>query len=83
VQVFKRTRQRRGIHQDLMHVSDNYDDSGSFVCNMCGRHFATKKACTLHISTHLGKSTCPVCNRVLSRVSHMRRHMKNVHGLAL
>ncbi|XP_059479493.1 protein bric-a-brac 2-like isoform X11 [Neocloeon triangulifer] len=54
--------------------------SGDCVCKICSREFRDKKSCQRHVSMHLGKSTCPICKSVLSRVSHLKRHIKNVHG---
>ena len=34
----------------------------------------------LDVSVHKGLTTCKICNRVLSRINEMRKHMKAIHG---
>jgi len=33
-----------------------------------------------HMNMHKGTTQCPVCHKVLSRTTHMKRHLKNRHG---
>lgn len=32
------------------------------------------------MNMHKGTTQCPVCHKVLSRTTHMKRHLKNRHG---
>ena len=34
------------------------------------------------MNMHKGTTQCPVCHKVLSRTTHMKRHLKNRHGWA-
>ncbi|EZA58970.1 hypothetical protein DMN91_011142 [Ooceraea biroi] len=33
-----------------------------------------------HMNMHKGTTQCPVCHKVLSRTTHMKRHLKNRHS---
>ncbi|KAF4516878.1 hypothetical protein B566_EDAN011222 [Ephemera danica] len=52
-----------------------------YSCRLCGRTFNHRDSCQKHMAMHLGTSKCYVCSYVLSRKSHMKRHLKHVHGI--
>lgn len=49
-------------------------------CNICGKVFQNRNSLCEHKSVHSGKTQCPVCHAVLSRIRHVRRHMVTKHG---
>lgn len=50
-----------------------------FTCKHCGVSFKRLDSLYKHNSVHKGKTVCPVCNAVFSRVAHRTRHMKLKH----
>ncbi|XP_037076869.1 gastrula zinc finger protein XlCGF26.1-like [Pollicipes pollicipes] len=50
-----------------------------FGCELCGKAFAMRTSLFHHMSLHRGETACPVCQRVFSRKSNMRGHMKTMH----
>ena len=49
---------------------------------MCGVRFQSRASLTAHRLTHLGRTTCPLCGRVLSRLADVRRHLSMSHGMS-
>ena len=49
---------------------------------MCGVRFQSDASLRAHRLTHLGRTTCPLCSRVLSRVADARRHLHLSHGMS-
>ncbi|XP_059479499.1 protein bric-a-brac 2-like isoform X17 [Neocloeon triangulifer] len=56
---------------------------GCYVCSACGHEFTLRNSCLRHFYVHTGETTCPICARKLSHKSHLKRHMKNVHNMAM
>ncbi|KAF0303253.1 Broad-complex core protein isoforms 1/2/3/4/5 [Amphibalanus amphitrite] len=56
-------------------------DSGAYVCVVCGKRYRHQMSLTLHRKVHEGLTICPLCGTVSSKVSHLRRHLENVHRL--
>lgn len=52
-------------------------------CNICGKVFQNRNSLCEHKNVHSGKTQCPVCSAVLSRIRHVRRHMISKHGWLL
>jgi len=50
-----------------------------FDCDLCGKSFKRFDSLTKHQSLHTGRTQCPVCDAVFSRVAHRTRHMKIKH----
>jgi Zinc finger, C2H2 type len=53
-----------------------------FTCKLCGKSFNHRDSCQKHMAIHFGTSKCYICGYVLSRKSHMKRHLRHVHGIA-
>ncbi|CAB3365385.1 Hypothetical predicted protein [Cloeon dipterum] len=52
-----------------------------FTCKLCGKSFNHRDSCQKHMAIHFGTSKCYICGYVLSRKSHMKRHLRHVHGI--
>ena len=52
----------------------------SHSCKLCGKSFWNRDSMYKHMNMHKGTTQCPVCHKVLSRTTHMKRHLKNRHG---
>lgn len=52
----------------------------SHSCKLCGKTFWNRDSMYKHMNMHKGTTQCPVCHKVLSRTTHMKRHLKNRHG---
>lgn len=50
-----------------------------FNCKFCDASFKRLDSLYKHNSVHKGKTVCPVCNAVFSRVAHRTRHMRLKH----
>lgn len=50
-----------------------------FNCKYCDASFKRLDSLYKHNSVHKGKTVCPVCNAVFSRVAHRTRHMRLKH----
>lgn len=50
-----------------------------FACKYCDASFKRLDSLYKHNSVHKGKTICPVCKAVFSRVAHRTRHMKLKH----
>ncbi|XP_072744960.1 uncharacterized protein [Anoplolepis gracilipes] len=51
----------------------------SHSCKLCGKSFWNRDSMYKHMNMHKGTTQCPVCHKVLSRTTHMKRHLKNRH----
>ncbi|XP_012250819.1 protein tramtrack, beta isoform-like isoform X2 [Athalia rosae] len=49
-------------------------------CKLCGKSFWNRDSMYKHMNMHKGTTQCPVCHKVLSRTTHMKRHLRNRHG---
>ena len=47
---------------------------------MCGKTFGSVRSLRYHYAVHTGRTECLLCGRIMSRVSHLKAHMLNVHG---
>ncbi|KAF0288325.1 Zinc finger protein 596 [Amphibalanus amphitrite] len=54
---------------------------GAYICVVCGKRYRHQMSLTLHRKVHEGLTICPLCGTVSSKVSHLRRHLENVHRL--
>ena len=52
----------------------------SHSCKLCGKSFWNRDSMYKHMNMHKGTTQCPVCHKVLSRTTHMKRHLRNRHG---
>ncbi|XP_014488010.1 PREDICTED: protein tramtrack, beta isoform-like isoform X5 [Dinoponera quadriceps] len=55
----------------------------SHSCKLCGKAFWNRDSMYKHMNMHKGTTQCPVCHKVLSRTTHMKRHLKNRHGVEI
>ncbi|XP_043676440.1 protein bric-a-brac 2-like isoform X4 [Vespula pensylvanica] len=58
-----------------------HDESGRWVCDVCGRTYNRGDSLAHHRSIHRGDTVCPICQAVFTRKYTMRCHMVNVHGV--
>ncbi|XP_046827602.1 zinc finger and BTB domain-containing protein 34-like isoform X2 [Vespa crabro] len=58
-----------------------HDESGRWVCDVCGRTYNRGDSLAHHRSIHRGDTICPICQAVFTRKYTMRCHMVNVHGV--
>ncbi|XP_043275558.1 protein bric-a-brac 2-like isoform X7 [Venturia canescens] len=56
-----------------------HDEQGRWVCDVCGRAYTRSDSLVHHRSIHRGETTCPICNRIFSRMYDMRRHLLRKH----
>jgi uncharacterized Zn-finger protein len=56
-------------------------DTSRFVCKECGLSYRQNKNLLAHKKIHLGETRCYLCNKVLSRKSHVIRHLLHIHGI--
>ncbi|XP_049800752.1 broad-complex core protein isoforms 1/2/3/4/5-like isoform X7 [Schistocerca nitens] len=70
--------------QGLQNISYQQGNSSPgakmFSCDICGAAYRHAANLTSHKKIHSGETLCALCNKVLSRKSNFRRHMKLVHG---
>ncbi|XP_033324177.2 uncharacterized protein LOC117219280 isoform X3 [Megalopta genalis] len=57
------------------------DESGRWVCDVCGRAYSRGDSLAHHRSIHRGDTVCPICQVVFTRKYTMQCHMMNVHGV--
>ncbi|XP_043275556.1 protein bric-a-brac 2-like isoform X5 [Venturia canescens] len=58
-----------------------HDESGRWVCDVCGKTYNRGDSLAHHRSIHRGDTICPICQAVFTRKYTMRCHMVNVHGV--
>ncbi|CAK9809080.1 hypothetical protein ANTPLA_LOCUS6019 [Anthophora plagiata] len=58
-----------------------HDESGRWVCDVCGRTYNRGDSLAHHRSIHRGDTICPICQIIFTRKYTMRCHMLNVHGV--
>uniref|UniRef100_A0A1B6D176 BTB domain-containing protein n=1 Tax=Clastoptera arizonana TaxID=38151 RepID=A0A1B6D176_9HEMI len=58
-------------------------DGTKYVCNECGATYAHDKHLKSHMAVHNGETVCFLCLKVLSRKSHLLRHLRHIHGYYL
>ena len=54
-------------------------DGYKYVCQVCNKSFDISTSLNHHMKTHTGQTSCTICGKVMSRVGHLKRHMKSVH----
>ncbi|KAJ8960733.1 hypothetical protein NQ318_020025 [Aromia moschata] len=52
-----------------------------YDCEICGKSYKLKDSLSKHLSVHAGYTTCIICSKVLSRKTHLDRHMIQTHGV--
>jgi hypothetical protein len=52
-------------------------------CDVCGKSFGSMKSLRYHYAVHTGRTECALCGKIMSRVSHLKAHMINVHNTQL
>merc|ERR1712013_322513 len=50
-----------------------------YVCQVCNKAFDIATSLNHHMKIHTGQTSCTICGKVMSRVGHLKRHMKSVH----
>lgn len=50
-----------------------------YQCELCGKAFQQQCSLSAHKGLHKGNTCCPICHTVLSRKSHLWRHLRMVH----
>lgn len=50
-----------------------------YECDQCDRTFKRLDSLYKHNSVHTGRTACPVCGAVFSRIAHLTRHMRIKH----
>ncbi|PSN49818.1 hypothetical protein C0J52_01364 [Blattella germanica] len=63
-----------------------YDKDGTinkrkFVCVLCGAAYSHAKSLNSHLRYHTGETECYLCHKVLSRKTHVTRHLMMKHGI--
>lgn len=56
-------------------------DKSNVSCDICGAQYKHLSNLSSHRQVHFGKTNCAFCAKVLSRKSHLRRHLFSVHGI--
>jgi hypothetical protein len=56
-------------------------NKSKFVCVVCGATYSHVKSLSSHMRYHTGETECYLCHRVLSRKSHVIRHLMVKHGV--
>ncbi|KAL6442182.1 hypothetical protein ACFW04_002459 [Cataglyphis niger] len=69
-----------GKHQSDVDSHTVVIEHPSHSCKLCGKSFWNRDSMYKHMNMHKGTTQCPVCHKVLSRTTHMKRHLKNRHG---
>ncbi|GLG95681.1 Uncharacterized protein GBIM_02604 [Gryllus bimaculatus] len=54
-----------------------------FVCVVCGAAYSHAKSLSSHLRYHAGETECHLCHKVLSRRTHVTRHLMVKHGIKL
>ncbi|XP_023247907.1 protein jim lovell-like isoform X1 [Copidosoma floridanum] len=67
-------------HESLQDSRTVVIEQPSHSCKLCGKTFWNRDSMYKHMNMHKGTTQCPVCHKVLSRTTHMKRHLKNRHG---
>jgi len=52
-----------------------------FVCVVCGAAYCHAKSLSSHLRYHTGETECYLCHKVLSRKTHVTRHLMVKHGI--
>ena len=65
--------------EDTSWIGEGSNQGGGITCEICNKSFKSPDSLQKHKAVHQGKTVCPVCRIVFSRVSNMRRHLTNVH----
>ena len=65
-------------HAASMHSSEA---SGVNTCKRCDFQTKSSKRMKIHERSHLSRS-CPVCNKVLSKTSSLKRHVEQMHTMS-
>ena len=58
----------------------NFMNSRCYVCNVCGKEFATIKTMRCHAAYHTGKYQCETCGNYFSAEAHRSVHMRKHTG---
>jgi len=58
---------------------NEWTSSKVFTCDICFKTFSNKKSFQNHGDSHTGKTTCQICNKVLSTTTNLYQHMRNTH----
>ncbi|XP_043245965.1 protein bric-a-brac 1-like isoform X2 [Amphibalanus amphitrite] len=53
------------------------------VCQLCQKPLYSPTALSFHMDMHRGRTTCPVCGRVLVSRQKLSLHMQRLHGTSL
>lgn len=73
---------KRGLYEPRFDAGGSKGLERAYICDKCDKVFRRKNNLKQHWDTHLkDKQTfpCEVSGKMLSKLSHLRRHVKNVH----
>lgn len=73
-------RQRSGHKRMRRRSKPLHDQTGRWVCDVCGRTYNRGDSLAHHRGIHRGDTICPICQAIFTRKYTMRCHMLNVHG---
>ncbi|XP_018577443.1 longitudinals lacking protein, isoforms H/M/V isoform X4 [Anoplophora glabripennis] len=69
------------VDDSAMKSSSSTVPSVLYDCEICGKSYKLKDSLSKHLSVHAGYTTCIICSKVLSRKTHLDRHMMQTHGI--
>ena len=61
-------------------IPRNMEGRRRYPCEYCDKTFAHRISVALHMSSHQGKTLCPICRKVFSRSYNLKLHLQTVHS---
>ncbi|CAH1778331.1 unnamed protein product, partial [Owenia fusiformis] len=66
---------------DQLNEPPEQDSNNRTKCVVCNRQFTSKSNLNQHMKIHEAKSlACHICCKLFRRMTHLRRHVLDVHG---
>ena len=75
--VWRTERPQTRRNTDIQNASNKH----KFVCVICGASYSHSKSLKSHLRYHTGETECYLCHKVLSRKTHVTRHLMVMHGI--